>query len=154
MEIVKLRERAGYVSELAKLHFDAWGYLRPHETLSERTARLDETSRALDMPTVLIAVEFGQLLGSATLQASDGLLPDIELTPWLAGVYVKTAHRSRGIAARLIREIETLAFAKGFSTLNLCTHDHEVYYAGLGYRTLATQDFRGEPTSIMAKALG
>lgn len=153
MDIVHLKDHIEYVPELARLHFDAWGYLRPAETLSERTERLDTMARATDMPVVLVAMESGQLLGSATLQAADGLLPDLDLTPWLAGVYVKAEHRSRGIAGTLIHKVEALALAMGHPTLHLCTHDHEAYYERLGYRTLTKRAFRNETTHIMAKPL-
>lgn len=153
MEVVNLNEHMEYVPELAWLHFEAWGYLRPDETLAERTARIADMCLAPAMPTVLVALESGHLLGSAILRADDGLLADVHLTPWLAGVYVKAEHRSRGIAAMLIKEIESLALKMGFTSLHLCTHAHESYYKPFGYQTVESRTSHGEFVHIMAKPL-
>ncbi|HUA80191.1 MAG TPA: GNAT family N-acetyltransferase [Dyella sp.] len=157
MKVATLRKHTEYVPELAKIYFDTWGYIDPEETLTEIEARLvDIYASPADadvMPKTLIAIESGSLLGAATLQEKTRLFPDIARTPWLAGVYVKPEHRSRGIASLLIRAIENAASTAGNKTLHLCTHDHEAYYARLGYETIETRDFRGEKTFVMAKAL-
>jgi GNAT superfamily N-acetyltransferase len=153
MEVVNLNEHAQYIPELAWLHFEAWGYLRPNETLGERTARIAQMCLAPAMPTVLVALEAGHLLGSAILQAHDGLLADVHLTPWLAGVYVKAEYRSRGIAAILIDKIESLALQRGFTSLHLCTSTHESYYQQFGYQTVENRNALGEFIHIMAKPL-
>ena len=53
----------------------------------------------------------------------------------------------------LIREIEDTALRAGHESLHLCTHEHEAYYARLGYATIETRRFRGEETFVMAKSL-
>jgi GNAT superfamily N-acetyltransferase len=47
-------------------------------------------------------------VGTASL-AHDDLASRRDLTPWLAGVYVEPAHRGRGYASLLVREVEALA---------------------------------------------
>jgi GNAT superfamily N-acetyltransferase len=155
MNIVTLRNHPEHTPELARIYFDTWGYINPEETLAEIAARLAETyaSSTDAMPETLVAVESGSLLGVATLQEKTRLFPDIDRTPWLAGVYVKPEHRSRGIASLLIRDIENTASIAGHETLHLCTHEHEAYYKKLGYATIETRSFRGEKTFVMAKSL-
>ncbi|GFZ87647.1 GNAT family N-acetyltransferase [Dyella caseinilytica] len=155
MNVTTLRKHTEHVPELAKIYFETWGYINPEETLAEITARLVEvyTSSTDVMPETLIAVESGSLLGAATLQEKTRLFPEMDRTPWLAGVYVKPEHRSRGIASLLIRGIESAASVAGYKTLYLCTHEHEAYYARMGYETIEAEDFRGGKTFIMAKSL-
>jgi GNAT superfamily N-acetyltransferase len=155
MNVAILRKHTEHVPELAKIYFDTWGYINPEETLTEITARMVEVyaSSTEVMPETLIAVESGFLLGSATLQEKTRFFPDIDRTPWLAGVYVKPEHRSRGIASLLILAIESAASVAGSETLHLGTHEHEAYYARLGYETIEARDFRGQKTFIMAKPL-
>ena len=155
MHVTTLRKHAEHVPELAKIYFDTWGYINPEETLAEITAHLTAVyaSSTDAMPETLIVVESGHLRGAATLQENTRLFPDIDRTPWLAGVYVKPEYRSRGIASLLIRDIETIASRAGHETLHLCTHEHEAYYTRLGYATIEARDFRGEKTFVMAKSL-
>jgi GNAT superfamily N-acetyltransferase len=155
MNVATLRKHTEHVPELAKIYFDTWGYIEPDETLAEITARLAEiyASSTDVMPETFIAVESGLLLGAATLQEKTRFFPDINGTPWLAGVYVKPEHRSHGIASLLIREVENAASMAGYEALHLCTHEHEVYYQRLGYQTIETRNFRGQKTLIMAKSL-
>jgi GNAT superfamily N-acetyltransferase len=152
MQIVSLKDHIDHLPELVRLHFEAWGYLRPDEHLDQRIARMTDMCRASGMPKIFIALDAGNLVGSAAIQAKDGLL-DLDLTPWLTGVYVKAEYRSRGIAARLIHHVEQRALELDFAVLHLCTHEHEVYYERLGYRTLQTIDFSGETTFVMVKPL-
>jgi predicted N-acetyltransferase YhbS len=153
MEIVKLKEHMQYVPELVRLHQEEWGYLRPNESEAEHLARVTELCSAPHMPILLIALDAGILVGSAGLKAKDGLLPDIDFTPWLFGVYVKTAYRSQGVAATLISAVEKIARELHFSDLYLCTHGHEMYYARLGYSALQHADCGVETVVVMAKSL-
>jgi GNAT superfamily N-acetyltransferase len=153
MEIAHLKDHLQHVPELARLHGEEWGWLRPDEGEEERIARIHDICSAPDMPVLLIALDAGTLVGSAGLKAKDGLLPDLDLTPWLFAVYVKKAYRSLGIAAKLIAEVESIARHLHFPVLHLCTHKHAAYYERLGYRTLQQGVLGDEPTFVMAKSL-
>jgi N-acetylglutamate synthase-like GNAT family acetyltransferase len=155
MNIVTLRKHTQHVPEPAQIYFDTWGYINPEETLADITAHLTAAcaSSVSAMPETFIAEESGVLLGAATLQQKTRLFPDIDWTPWLAGVYVKPAQRSRGIAPLLIREVESAASVAGYGKLYLCTHEHEAYYKRLGYETVEDRYFREEKTFVMTKHL-
>jgi GNAT superfamily N-acetyltransferase len=135
MEFSYLHDLPAFLPELAQLQFAQWGYMRPEETLEERTARLAEQCLPLGMPTVLIAHEAGQLVGSAMLRAQDGILTG-DLTPWLAALLVKPAYRERGIAEALMGRVEAIAVGMNFPSIHLCCVENlEAYYRKRGYET-------------------
>ncbi|HVB84220.1 MAG TPA: hypothetical protein VND63_05020 [Rhodanobacteraceae bacterium] len=81
MRIGYLADHPGFVDELAALHFAEWSWLRPNETLAERTHRLRLCCGRGGVPTVLVAVAGENVCGSAMLVAHDmETRPD--LSPW------------------------------------------------------------------------
>ena len=81
-----------------------WGPLTGADSLDGYIATLTNAATSKAVPSVLIAVAEGELLGSATLVASD-LPPRPELTPWLAQLFVKPTRRHAGVGAALVRAI-------------------------------------------------
>ena len=147
-----LADRADLVDALAAFHFREWGFLRPSETLSERTQRLRLCCGRGGLPTAVVATVEGLLCGSAMLVANDMDLP-AERTPWLAGVYVVPQRRRCGLGAALIHRIEQEASAAGFSTLYLYTPSTAAMYARLGWALLERREYLGADVSVMSKQL-
>lgn len=114
MQIAYLVDHISYLPELARLHHEEWSYLRPDETLDERIVRLRNCCGRRQLPTALIALDAQELLGSALLVAQD-MTTRPDLSPWLAGVYVRREHRRRGIATSLITRVEAEARSLGSS---------------------------------------
>ena len=88
MQIEYLADYPAHISELARLHFEEWSYLYPGESLEDRTARLRSSCGRNAIPSVVVALRDAELLGSAMLVAHD-MDSRPQLTPWLAGVFVK-----------------------------------------------------------------
>src|SRR5947207_14327606 len=86
MQIEYLVDYPEYISELARLHFDEWSYLYPGESLEGRIARLRSSCGRNAIPSVVVALEDGELLGSAMFAASD-MYSRPQLTPRRAGVF-------------------------------------------------------------------
>jgi hypothetical protein len=55
MRIEYLADRADFIPELARLHFQEWGYLRPEQTLEARTKSLRARCGHRYIPTVMVA---------------------------------------------------------------------------------------------------
>src|SRR5947208_8395496 len=62
MQIEYLADYPEYISELARLHFDEWSYSYPGESLEGRTARLRSSCGRNAIPSVVVALEDGELL--------------------------------------------------------------------------------------------
>jgi GNAT superfamily N-acetyltransferase len=153
MQIEYLADHPMLVPRLARLHFEQWGYLRPAESLKERTRRLEAACGRGGVPSVVVALEGDALLGSAMLIANDmETRPD--LTPWLAGVYVVADHRGRGYGSALVERIESEASALGVERLYLYTPDATDFYSRLGWELDERCEYLGQKVAIMSKPCG
>jgi GNAT superfamily N-acetyltransferase len=150
MEIDYLCNHPTLIPELAELNFKEWGQFAPSDTLEARTERMRAACGKGAVPTVLVALDDTQLLGGALLIESD-LASRPELTPWLAGVYVKAEHRGRGIASRLVSRIVQEAAALGVPKLYLYTDAAQSLYARLGWEIVEQQDDNGLDVTVMER---
>ncbi|VVO97506.1 hypothetical protein PS850_02690 [Pseudomonas fluorescens] len=150
MEIDYLCNHPALIPELAELNFKEWGQFKPGDTLQARTERMRAACGKGAVPTVLVALDGTQLLGGALLIESD-LASRPELTPWLAGVYVKAEHRGRGIASRLVSRIVDEAAALAIPRLFLYTDSAQSLYSRLGWETVEQLDDDGLDVTVMAR---
>ncbi|HEY5113251.1 MAG TPA: GNAT family N-acetyltransferase [Coriobacteriia bacterium] len=150
MRIEYLADHPSLVPELALLHLGQWGYLRPDQTLEERTRRLQDACGRGGVPTVVVALEDDALCGSAMLIANDmDTRPD--LTPWLAGVYVIEHFRGRGCGTGLVARVESEASAIGVERLYLYTPSAAEFYARLGWTIDERCEYLGQEVGVMSK---
>lgn len=152
IQIEYLIDHQSLLPELARLHFEEWSYLAPHETLEERTQRLAGVCGRREIPTVFVAVSGQELIGSAALVTYD-MKTRMDLSPWLAGAYVKPAYRQRGVASRLIARAETEAAVLNVRRLHLYTPSKEAFYTRRGWRTLERTEYQGAQVTIMDKVV-
>lgn len=151
MQIVYLCDHPALIPELAELNFKEWGHFKPHDTLEARTERMRKACGKGAVPTVVVAIEDSQLLGGALLIDSD-LASRPDLTPWLAGVYVKAEHRGRGVASALVTRIVEEAAALGIPELYLYTDTSQSLYGRLGWDVVEnTLDDDGLAITVMKR---
>lgn len=149
MHIVDLRDAPQHIPQLAAWHHEQWSYLNPGQSLAHRVDGLRDHLRPAPLPRTFVAVEpHGQPMGSASLVAHD-MDTHPELTPWLASVFVAPIHRRKGIGAALVRAVMEAAREAGIETLYLFTPDQASFYRSLGWRTVATEPYRGDEVTLM-----
>lgn len=148
MRIDYLCDHPELIEELAELNFKEWGEFRPGDTLQARTERMRAACGKGAIPSVVVAIEDGRLLGGALLIDSD-MSASPELTPWLAGVYVKTEERGRGVASRLVERIVAEAEALDVPELFLYTDAAQALYARLGWEVVEKMVYEDLPVTIM-----
>ena len=152
MHIDYLCDHPELIEELAELNFKEWGEYKPEDTLAARTERMRAACGKGAIPSVVVALEDGRLLGGALLIDSD-MDARPQLTPWLAGVYVKAEQRGRGIASQLVNRIVEEAAALGLPQLYLYTDAAQSLYARLGWEVVEDMIYEGLPVTVMKRSI-
>jgi GNAT superfamily N-acetyltransferase len=148
MHIDYLCNHPNLIEELAELNFKEWGEFRPGDTLEARTERMRAACGKGAIPSVVVAIEDSQLLGGALLIDSDMKIRP-QLTPWLAGVYVKAEQRGRGVASQLVKRIVEEAAALDVRELYLYTDAAQSLYARLGWEVVEDLVYEELPVTVM-----
>ena len=148
MTIEYLADHPEFLSILAEWQHAEWGHLRPGDTLEARTNRLRGEGERGRIPLTVAAHENGKVLGSASLIPHD-MDTRLELSPWLAGVFVGTEYRRKGIGAQLVRRIMAEAASLKVPILYLYTVQSENFYASLGWSLQEHTAYREQNVAIM-----
>ena len=148
MKIDYLADHPEFLRTLAEWQHGEWGHLRPGDSVEARMARLRNFSECDRIPLTVVAHDDGELLGSASLIPHD-MDTRMELTPWLAGVFVAPAHRRRGIGAALVRRVMAEAGRLSVPVLYLYTVHSEKFYASLGWSLQEHSTYHGHDIVIM-----
>ena len=153
MEIEYLADHLDFTPTLAKWHYDQWKHFVDGDSVERRIQLLGSRAKHRAVPTVFIAFEGAQLLGSATLAEHD-MDTRLDLTPWLCDVIVAPEFRRRGIASALVRRIVREAAELGIAELYLFTTGQmrEDLYAGLGWSVRERPIYRGIERVLMSIA--
>ena len=148
MTIENLTDHEDFIPQLAAWHHSQWANLNPGDTEEARTARYREELESDGLPITFVAVADGALLGSASLLESD-MKTRMELTPWLASVYVADEHRRKGIGEALVRRVVEEAATLRYQTIYLFTPDKAHFYAKRGWTSLEKTTYHNEQIEIM-----
>jgi N-acetylglutamate synthase-like GNAT family acetyltransferase len=148
MTIEYLADHPEAMPLLAHWQHAEWGHLRPGDSIEARQARLQNYSNRDRIPLTVVALEGGVVLGSASLVPHD-METRMELTPWLAGVFVGEGYRRKGIGAELVRRIMAEAGKLNVPLLYLYTVHSEKFYAGLGWTLQERTAYRDQQVVIM-----
>jgi predicted N-acetyltransferase YhbS len=154
MVIRDLGDDPYWLPTLARWHYDQWGPLTGASSFEGYVALLTEAAASRAVPSVLIAVADGELLGSASLVASD-LPPRPELTPWLAQLFVEPTRRRDGVGAALVHAVIQRASQCGYGRVHLFTSGTlPQYYTRLGWRVVERLAFLARERTVMEYDVG
>lgn len=152
LEIDYLAHHRETIAELAAWHHAEWSHLSPGRSLEARTRGLEDHAAVGSIPTAFVALLDDQLVGSASLVECD-LETHPELSPWLAGVYVRSDARGSGIGTSLVMRVMYEARTLGVPCMYLFTHDGAPFYERLGWHELFRERVAGEEEVIMQATL-
>jgi predicted N-acetyltransferase YhbS len=147
--IADLGDELVWLPMLARWHYDQWGPLTGASSCEDHVGRLTEAAASRAVPSVLVAVSRGELLGSVSLLACD-LPARPELTPWLAQLFVEPTRRSVGLGAAFVRAALQRAGHCGHRRVDLYTSGTlPDYYGRLGWRVVERLDYLERPRTVM-----
>jgi GNAT superfamily N-acetyltransferase len=149
MKIKHLAEHPDAIPTLAAWVYDQWGHWMSPNTTPE-TLRREFSRRTVpgQIPETFVAVEDGEPLGTASLVAHD-LAERMDLSPWLAAVYVAPEFRNRGVGSALVQAVMDEALALGVEELYLFTPDKMSFYGCLGWKVLELREHHGTDVTVM-----
>src|ERR1044072_4234087 len=148
MRIENLADHPEALPILAQWQHAEGGHLRPNDTVEKRMVRLRGFATGEQIPLTVVALDGDEVLGSASLIQHD-METRMELTPWLAGVYVGEQYRRHGIGAELVRRIMAEAARLKVPLLYLYTVHSENFYGALGWTLMERTSYRDQDIVIM-----
>jgi N-acetylglutamate synthase-like GNAT family acetyltransferase len=152
MTIAYLADYPQYLSTVAGWIFDEWGWEMPKSTLERIQAEFSLHLNRDRIPLTMLALIERQPVGTASIFLHD-MDTRMDLSPWLAAVYVLPQFRGQGIGSQLVRTIEGVATRLQLERLYLFTPDREDFYARLDWSVLETAEYRQHSNVIMTKSL-
>ena len=129
-----------------------WGHLMPEISVQKLASIFEERVIPHQIPQSFVAVVDGQIVGTASLVRHD-MSSRMDLTPWLASVYVAPEHRNQGIGSGLVQHVMQQAQQHNIQTMYLFTPGQEAFYTQLGWATYGHCLFQQEPVTIMRAEL-
>jgi GNAT superfamily N-acetyltransferase len=145
--IESLTRHGEFVPAIAGELWREWGYSSVGRCADD-LARCETES----LPIRLVAVAGNVAVGIVNLIESN-LPTHTHLRPWLAGLYVWPQERRRGVGTALCAALEGEARRLELDHLYLYTESAEGFYRRLGWSTVETAEWEGEPIAIMVKHL-
>ncbi|MBN1812726.1 MAG: GNAT family N-acetyltransferase [Anaerolineae bacterium] len=149
MKVKHLAAHLDAVPTLAAWVYDQWGHWMSPATTPETLCREFER-RAVQgrIPETFVAMEDGVPVGTASLVAHD-LAERMDLSPWLAAVYVAPEFRNQGVGSALVRAVMDETLALGVEELYLFTPDKMSFYSRLGWKVLEHREHHGTDVTVM-----
>lgn len=134
---------------LARWHHNEWGALMPYWSEAEAQAEFAAHTEAHRVPTTILAMQSGDLIGSVSLVEHD-FEEWRHLGPWLASLYVIPSARGQGVGRDLVHRAVAEAARLQVKRLYVIASDSEAFYTRLGWRPLERVSLRGHAASLMA----
>jgi GNAT superfamily N-acetyltransferase len=149
INITSIADHLHHVPTIARWHWDEWGHTDPTGSLQAWTDGLATRTNRDRIPTTYLALKDANPIASTTLVEHD-MSTHRDLTPWLAGVYVKPEHRRHGIGAALVTHTMHKAAEMGVKRLYLYTNSARDFYLKLGWTVLTTDLYEARTVTVMA----
>jgi L-amino acid N-acyltransferase YncA len=149
MRIEYLAEDIRAIRQVAGWLYREWGHLSMGTTPETAMRRVAERAGRRAIPLTLVARENGVAIGTASLIAHD-MRTRLDITPWVASVYLLPSYRGRGVGVALCRRAVREAHRLGFRRIYLFTDDKADFYKKQAWKEIRQSAYRRKIVTIMA----
>lgn len=144
--IVDMPADRDVMERLASWVMDEWAHMFPEDTLQwYLDVWMLASGQHIGPPHAVVAVEDGEIVGTASVVVDDELPGATEPGPWLALTYVLPDHRGNGIGGAMVREL----MSRCPGGLWLYTESEAAWYEDLGWTYVRTASVNGFPVTVM-----
>ncbi len=148
MNIINLKEEPELLNTLAEWHHNEWSHISPQNSLQMRIEKMHLHLYQEFFPSTFVIKEKEQLMGSAAIVKHD-MNTRMELSPWLASVFVSQESRNKGAGSKIVLHVMKKAKAAGVKSFYLYTPNKEKFYEKLGWSIFCKEVYRGQQVTIM-----
>lgn len=148
LKIIDLKDQPEHLETLARWHHTQWSYLNPNANIQQRIKEMQTYLLDQTVPSTFIALIGFELAGSAAIIEND-MDTHMDLSPWLASVYVAENFRNMGIGSALVKHAMEFAGQNDVETLYLFTDEQVPFYKNLGWHEYMTDHYRSVDVTIM-----
>ncbi len=153
LRIDYLKNHSHLIPEIAKYLYGEWSYMRPEKILWYVEDALRDRMNVKRLPLALVALLNEQFAGIVSLKIHD-LETRKDLSPWLAGLYVKEEYRNQGIGKKLTEAAVQKAKALHIKKLYLFTPNAARYYERSGWKAMCSEVYNGSDVAVMERDVG
>jgi N-acetylglutamate synthase-like GNAT family acetyltransferase len=154
MEIRFLKEYPDSIIQIAQWFYGEWKDIYEASGMSFEDVRKNVEGRTNTdrIPLAVVALDAGRVIGTGCIKAHD-METRMDLTPWLAGIYVEQTQRWKGCGSTIVRSLEDIARKLGIRRLYLYTPQSVTFYERLGWGKYEIATYKGQHVTIMERIL-
>jgi len=154
MEIRFLKEYPDSVLLIAQWYYAEWQaiYEASGMSLEDVKKTIEERTNTDKIPLAVVGLDAGRVIGTGCMKAHD-METRMDLTPWLAGIYVERNQRCKGHGSMIVRTLEDIARKLGIPRLYLYTPQSVTFYERLGWGKHEIATYKGQHVTIMERIL-
>ena len=149
LELAFLADREDCLPQLADWFTRAFATWFAPGTGRDAAATFRERLRRDGIPCAFVALEHGSPVGTVSLMTAS-IEPYAHLTPWVGGLFVASAARSRGVGMALVAHAVQTAACFGVQGLHGAVHARPDVYVAAGWELLESTTYQGDRIHVLS----
>jgi GNAT superfamily N-acetyltransferase len=153
LQIIDMPDDAGLQKIVAATCVAYWKRDFPLDTDQWYLDLYAESLASPGLPVVLVAIDDGEFVGTASLIADDELPDASEPGPWVAAVFVTESRRGRGVGTALVSALQQRGADLGLREMYLYTENGVAWYQSMGWHKQRVTPLGDHDVTVMSYQL-